>query len=70
MKIWKLRGASANILFGLAACSLGVWGLSSWWWSIAEFLRGMVPIVLIFVGLVAIGAGVTPKRDKESSKDK
>ncbi|MBF0195666.1 MAG: hypothetical protein HQL71_13975 [Magnetococcales bacterium] len=55
----------ANIIFGLVALALGLWGASVWWWSIVEILRGIVPIVLILLGLVALGAGVTKMRDKE-----
>ncbi len=54
-----------NIVFGLVAIAVGLWGLSVWWWSVAEFLRGFVPIALILFGLVALGAGVSVVRDKE-----
>lgn len=53
-----------NIIFGLLAIALGLWGLSVWWWSVAELLRGLVPIVLILLGLVAVGAGVSVVREK------
>jgi len=54
-----------NIVIGLVAIAVGLWGLSVWWWSVAEFLRGIVPVVLILFGLVALGAGVSVVRDKE-----
>ncbi len=53
----------ASIIFGLIALALGLWGVSAWWWSIVEILRGIVPIMLILLGLVALGAGVTRMRD-------
>ncbi|MBF0448115.1 MAG: hypothetical protein HQL67_07950 [Magnetococcales bacterium] len=53
----------ANIIFGLVSLALGLWGVSVWWWSIVELLRGLVPICLILLGLVAIGAGVTRMRE-------
>lgn len=52
-----------NIIVGLVAIALGLWGLSVWWWSVAELLRGLVPIVLILFGLVAVGAGVSIVRE-------
>jgi len=52
-----------NIIFGLVAIALGLWGLSVWWWSVAEFLRGVAPIALILLGLVAVGAGVSVVRE-------
>ena len=54
-----------NIIVGLVAIALGLWGLSVWWWSVAELLRGLVPIVLILFGLVAVGAGVSIVREKD-----
>ncbi|MEO5377235.1 MAG: hypothetical protein H7832_05560 [Magnetococcus sp. DMHC-6] len=54
----------ANIVFGLISMALGLWGLSVWWWSIAEVLRGIVPILLILLGLVALGAGITRMREQ------
>ena len=52
----------ASVFFGLVVVALGVWGLSVWWWSVAEFLRGFLPVALVLFGLVAIGAGITPKK--------
>ncbi len=54
-----------NIIIGLVTIAIGLWGLSVWWWSVAEFLRGIVPVVLILFGLVALGAGVSVVREKE-----
>lgn len=48
-----------NIIAGLLAIALGSWGLATWWWSVAELLRGIVPLVLIMIGFVALGAGVS-----------
>jgi hypothetical protein len=58
----------ANIIFGLVALALGLWGVSVWWWSIVEILRGIIPIALILLGLVALGAGVTRMRERDESK--
>ena len=54
----------ASIIFGLAVLSFGLWGLSVWWWSVVEVLRGLVPILLIMIGPVALGAGVTRLREQ------
>ncbi|NQU64279.1 MAG: hypothetical protein HQ517_08360 [SAR324 cluster bacterium] len=61
----------ASVFFGLVIVALGVWGLSVWWWSVAEFLRGFVPVALVIFGIIAIGAGITPKDRKviENSSD-
>lgn len=53
----------ASIVFGLVAIALGLWGLSTWWWSVVEVLRGLVPLFLILLGPVALGAGITKMRE-------
>jgi hypothetical protein len=58
----------ANIIFGLVALALGLWGVSVWWWSIVEVLRGVVPVMLILLGIVALGAGVTRMREQNGSR--
>ncbi|MBF0295688.1 MAG: hypothetical protein HQL96_10915 [Magnetococcales bacterium] len=50
------------IVFGLISIALGIWGLSTWWWSFVEMLRGLIPFLAILLGLVALGAGVTKMR--------
>ncbi|MBF0610885.1 MAG: hypothetical protein G8345_08120 [Magnetococcales bacterium] len=52
-----------NIIFGLVAIALGLWGLTAWWYSVSEALRGLMPIILVLVGLVALGAGITSMRE-------
>lgn len=57
-----------NVIIGLLAVSFGLWGLTVWWWSFAELLRGLVPLALIVFGVVALGAGVSQIRtDKKVS---
>lgn len=53
----------ASIVFGLIAIALGLWGLSTWWWSVTELLRGLVPLLLILIGPIALGAGITRLRE-------
>ncbi|MBF0426239.1 MAG: hypothetical protein HQL66_10530 [Magnetococcales bacterium] len=52
-----------SMIVGLVAISLGLWGLSAWWWSVVEFLRGVVPLLLVLFGFIALGAGVTRLRE-------
>ncbi|MBF0293036.1 MAG: hypothetical protein HQK86_12865 [Nitrospinae bacterium] len=66
-----------NIVFGLVAIALGLWGLSAWWYSVLDVLRGFIPPALVLLGLVAIGAGMRPSEsdgdedddDKDSLRD-
>ncbi len=48
-----------SIIAGLLAFALGLWGLSVWWYSVEELLRGLVPLLLLFFGMVALMAGVS-----------
>jgi hypothetical protein len=48
-----------QIIAGLLAVTLGLWGMSVWWFSVEELLRGLTPILLILFGVVALMAGVS-----------
>lgn len=57
------------VIFGLLAISLGLWGMSVWWWSVAEILRGLIPIALVFLGVVSLAAGVSKVRQDQDVSD-
>ncbi|KAF0191433.1 MAG: hypothetical protein FD165_1767 [Gammaproteobacteria bacterium] len=48
-----------SIILGLISISFGIWGLTVWWWSFAELLRGLTPMVLVLIGVLALAAGVS-----------
>ena len=50
-----------NLIVGLILLVLGAWGVAAWWDEFGEILRGVIPIVLILLGLAAIGAGMKSK---------
>lgn len=56
-----------SIISGVLAVGLGVWAMSEYWWSFAEVMRGLVPLVLVVGGMVALTAGVKMQR-KDSDK--
>ncbi len=57
-----------SIIGGMIAIGLGVWGLSAYWWSFAELLRGLLPLLLIAGGLIALSAGVQMIRERSKRK--
>jgi hypothetical protein len=57
------------VIFGLLAISLGLWGLSVWWWSVTELLRALMPIVLLSLGVVALASGVSSVRREHHRDD-
>ncbi len=46
-----------HLIMGLVTICLGAWGIIVWWEHFAEVLRGLIPFLLVLVGLAAIGAG-------------
>lgn len=57
-------------IVGLVFVVLGICGIISWWSDFGLALRGLVPFVLLVVGLVSIGAGlVNESLVKDSAKD-
>lgn len=50
-----------HLIFGLISICAGLSGVFVWWDDFGLVLRGLIPIVLITVGLVAIGAGLVAR---------
>lgn len=46
-----------HLIGGLVTLVLGVWGIIAWWNHFGELLRGLIPLLLVLVGLAAIGSG-------------
>ncbi len=46
-----------DLMVGLIFLCLGAWGMITWWDDFGELLRGLIPLLLVVVGLAAIGAG-------------
>jgi hypothetical protein len=57
------------VIFGLLAIALGLWGMSAWWWSVVEILRGLIPVALVFLGVVSLAAGVSQVRQGGEATD-
>ena len=57
------------VIFGLLSISLGLWGMAAWWWSVTEMLRGLVPILLLLLGVVALAAGLSKVRGEKTDQE-
>ena len=53
-----------HLIVGLVCLVFGAWGIVEWWNDFGMFLRGVMPFLLVIVGLSGIGAGF-----RESAKD-
>jgi hypothetical protein len=40
----------------------------NWWEDILAFLRGSLPVIAVFIGLIAVFIGITDIRDQAGSK--
>jgi len=61
-------GKILAILGGLIAMAGGGYLLYLWWVPFKIVLKGVVPIVLIFGGLIALIAGISSMRDAARTK--
>jgi hypothetical protein len=48
----------SSIVFGLIAMCIGLWGIVSYWWYVADVFLALLPICLLFVGFIALMAGI------------
>ncbi len=55
------------ILFAVYSVIPVSWGLQ-WWPEVIQFLKGGVPILAVFVGLIAFFVGVADIRDKREAR--
>ncbi len=57
-----------SVLFGLASLGAGLWGLYVWRMEFVAFLKGFLPICLVFAGAVAVimgSAGMAQGNEKD-----
>jgi hypothetical protein len=55
------------ILFAVYSILPVSWGLQ-WWTEVIQFLKGGVPILAVFVGLIAFFVGIADIKDKREAK--
>jgi hypothetical protein len=47
-----------NIVVGLVAICLAIWGLVTYWWYTVDVIIAIFPLALLFFGIVAVLAGI------------
>ncbi len=55
------------VLFAVYAVLPVAWSLQ-WWPEVVQFLKGGVPILAVFIGLIAFFVGVADIKDKMEAK--
>ncbi len=46
-----------HVVVGLALVMMGLWGMVAWWDSFGFVMRGLVPVALLGLGIVATLSG-------------
>ena len=57
------------LLGGIVAVIIGVVGLIAWWVDFLEVLKGIIPIILVLGGALAIYLGIEDVKTSVSSKE-
>jgi hypothetical protein len=47
-----------NIVVGLVAICLAIWGLVTYWWYTVDVIVAIFPVALLFLGIIAVMAGI------------
>ena len=61
-------GKYMSVIVGAIVALLGLWALLGWWGDFLLVLRGCVPAMLIFGGVIAVIAGLSEMKDELASK--
>ena len=61
-------GKYLSVIMGGIVALLGLLGLIRWWGAFALVLKGSVPAMLIFGGVIAVIAGLSELKDEMASK--
>ncbi len=57
----------SNIIAGLVAVVLGIWGLLVWWEDFGEVMRGFIPFALIVIGLLSLASKYNNRKKEEQT---
>ena len=56
-------GKILSLILGTAAVVLGIWGLVAWWQAFLQVLKGVIPVILILGGGMAVFLGIVELKD-------
>jgi len=60
-------GKYMSIIVGGAVALLGIIGLIAWWCDFVILLKGSIPAMMIFGGVIALIAGVSELKDEAAA---
>ncbi len=63
-----MMGKYLSVIIGAIVALLGFFGIIGWWNDLLLVLKGSVPAMLVFGGIIAVIAGVSEIKDELASK--
>jgi hypothetical protein len=54
-----------NIILGLCLICLGVAGIVTNWWAVADFFNVVIPLILVIFGVVSTLAGLSSIKQRK-----
>ncbi len=61
-------GKYLSVIIGAILALLGIYGLIGWWCEFVTVLKGSIPVMLLFVGVIAFIAGLSELKDEQASQ--
>jgi uncharacterized membrane protein HdeD (DUF308 family) len=59
-----------NIIFGICLLCLGVYGVTSNWWAVVDFVSTVIPLMLLIFGVFSILAGLNQRKQAHVQNEK
>jgi ABC-type multidrug transport system permease subunit len=56
------------LILGIVLIAVAVYAGLNWWGDVLSFLRGALPVIAAFIGLIAVFIGVVDIRDRAQAK--
>ena len=63
-------GKYSSIIVGSGVTILGLFGVIVWWADIFTIVKGLIPVILVFGGVIAVIAGLAGLKDEAAAKIK
>jgi len=53
-----------HITMGICLLSLGIAGIASNWWAVLDFVSVIIPLIMVFIGVISVLAGLNARNKK------
>ncbi len=59
-----------SVLGGIVALLLSIWGFYKWWFIFADIFKGLIPLILLIFGIIAVVNGAKKMREEADVESK